>query len=172
MRERGLTVVVSGCYTALLNIGKEVVEARVVGPLVAESAAVPTGKVVMAVVVVGGRRVLVEEKVIGDTIEEFGRRGGEQSKAAAVVGDMVMMLMLMPACTGTRRLDRAGGRVRLWARFEVLGRGGRGTAGIIATDTGDIVWIGDGDGFGMFVLNVMLFSVDLFVFLEILGTLE
>jgi hypothetical protein len=42
----------------------------------------------------------------------------------------------------------------------------------ITPNAGYIYWIDDGDCLGMFVLLMMLFGMDLFVFLEILRTLE
>jgi hypothetical protein len=42
----------------------------------------------------------------------------------------------------------------------------------LAPDTLDVLGIGDGDGLGVLMLGMMLLGVDLFVLLEILGTLE
>ena len=40
------------------------------------------------------------------------------------------------------------------------------------TGLGDVGGIDDGNGLGVFVLEVVLFSVDLFMFLEVLGPFE
>ena len=44
--------------------------------------------------------------------------------------------------------------------------------GRISSNASGICGISHGDGLGMLVLGMMLFGVDLFVFLEILGTFE
>jgi hypothetical protein len=49
---------------------------------------------------------------------------------------------------------------------------GRLAARVLATDAGRERRIGYGDRLGMLVGSVMLFSMDLFMLLEVLGTLE
>lgn len=50
--------------------------------------------------------------------------------------------------------------------------GSRGTPIGISSDSLDVCWIGNGYCLGMLVLDVMLFSMDLFMLFEILRTLE
>lgn len=47
-----------------------------------------------------------------------------------------------------------------------------GSLGYVTTDSGDIYGVDDCDGLGVLVLGMVLFSVDLFVLLEVLGTFK
>lgn len=103
-------------------------------------------------------------------------------------GRLRPVVRLGDARVGKGRMERARGR-RSWKESEGRVGGGRGRDGIwrkrmmrlfllctvgrrVALDFLEIFWVMYGDGFGVFVLGMMFFCVNFFVFLEILRTLE